>query len=238
MRATIPLLLVGALGCATPQAETPKPGPTTYRSYHTWDATTVQSTLVEHAEPTARTLRGHTQLEDGAWLMEQATLDLEGRLIRAELDRGGPCDAHPTHIVFDRKQGVVEINSAGKYTRWNVPNDLPWVPTGLMRAESSGRDVSTPVAMTIALRSARAERAARLVDVRRLTSATIMSDQLFDGGAEPTVVLGDDYAEIEGELPVRIHLAALNHDLDAHDPDLTAAWARARCQNQEEGTAL
>lgn len=238
MRPIIPLLVLGALGCSTQQPEPQSLGPATYRSYRTWDATTVHSTLVEQASERHHTLRGHTQLDDGTWLMELATLDNHGRLLRAEIDRGGPCAEHPTHIVVDAERGKVEVDSAAISTRWSVPTDLPWVPVGLIAVETSGHDVATPVAMTIALRSARAERASRLVDVQHFTSATIMSDQLLVNDDEPTVVLGDDYAEIEGELPVRVHLAAFERDLDGHDPDLTAAWARLRCKSHDEGTAL
>jgi hypothetical protein len=170
--------------------------------------------------------------------MEQAVVDNHGRLLSAEIDRGGPCFDHPTHITVDAQHGKVEVNTAGIYTRWSVPTDLPWVPVGLLAAETSGHDLATPVAMTIALRSAKAERAARLVDIQHFTSATIMSDQMLINDVEPTVVLGDDYAEIEGDLPIRVHLAAFDHDLDSHDPDLTAAWARLRCKNPNEGTAL
>ena len=238
MRPTIPLLILGALSCTSSQAEPQVPGTTTYRSYRTWDATAVSSTLVEQTFGDLHTLRGHTQLHDGTWLMEQATLDSHGRLLKAEVDRGGPCAAHATHIVVDAQRGKVEVNTAGVYTQWSVPTDLPWVPVGLLAAETSGHNVATPVAMTIALRSARQVRATRLVDIQHLTSATIMSDQMLVSDAEPTVVLGDDYAEVEGDLPVRVHIAAFDGDLDAHDPDLTAAWARLRCKNSSEGTAL
>lgn len=238
MRPTIPLLILGALSCTSSQAEPQVPGPTTYRSYRTWDATAVSSTLVEQTLGELHTLRGHTQLRDGTWLMERATLDSHGRLLEAEIDRGGPCAAHPTHIAIDAQHGNVEVDTAGVHTHWSVPTDLPWVPVGLLARETSGHHVATPVAMTIALRSAKNVRATRLVDVQHLASATIMSDQMLVTGAEPTVVLGDDYAEVEGDLPVRVHVAAFDGDLDANDPDLTAAWARLRCKNTHEGTAL
>lgn len=234
MRPTIPLLLFAALSCTSSSAESVGPDESTFRSFRTWDAAAVHSTLIDHAGSDWHNLRGHTQLEDGSWLMEQATMDGRGRLLRAELDRGGPCADHATHIVLDAKRGTVEVSSPTMYTRWSVPTDLPWVPVGLMGAQN----MATPVSMTIALRSVQHERAARLVDVEHLTSATIMSDQLLVRDNETTVVLGDDYAEVEGNLPVRVHLAAFDRDLDAHDPDLTAAWARLRCQNIEEGTAL
>lgn len=237
MRPTIPLLILGALGCSAPQPE-PQLAPATYRSYRSWDASSVQSTLVEQVTDQHHMLRGHTQLQDGTWLMEQATLDNNGRLLKAEIDRGGPCADQPTHIVIDAKRGKIAVDTAGISTQWSVPTDLPWVPIGLLAAESSGHDLATPVTMTIALRSAKNERAARLVDIQHFTSATIMSDQLLVQDAEPTVVLGNDYAEVEGDLPVRVHLAAFERDLDAHDPDLTAAWARLRCKSHDEGTAL
>lgn len=238
MRPTIPLLILGALGCTSSPTAPQVPGPTTYRSYRTWDATTVNSTLVEQTLGDLHTLRGHTQLHDGTWLMEQATLDSHGRLLKAEIDRGGPCAEQPTHIVVDAQRGKVEVDTAGISMQWSVPTDVPWVPVGLLSAETSGYDLATPVAMTIALRSAKHARAARLVDIQHFTSATIMSDQMLVNDGEPTVVLGDDYAEVEGDLPVRVHLAAFDRDLDAHDPDLTAAWARLRCKNTNEGTAL
>jgi hypothetical protein len=236
MRPTFPLLLLGALSCSNPQALTTSTSAAsdTYRSYRTWDAATAHSTVLDHQEPTQRTLRGHTQLKDGSWLMEQATLDARGRLIRAEIDRGGPCDEHPTHIAIDAQRGTVELSSASLYKRWSVPTDLPWVPVGLLPEQH----IHTPVAMTIAHKSAQSARAARLVDVEHFTSATIMSDQLLVRDIEQTVVLGDDYAEMDGDLPARVHLAAFDHDLDAHDPDLSAAWAKLRCQDPQEGTAL
>jgi hypothetical protein len=236
MRPTIPLLLFGAISCSTtlPAPRDFDSSSDTFRSYRTWDATAVQSTLMERAEPSQHVLRGHTQLEDGSWLMEQATLDNQGRLLRAEIDRGGPCAEHATHIVLDAQRGTVEVHAPQLTTRWSVPSDLPWVPMNLMGSNS----VATPLDMTIALRSARAERASRLVDVEHYASATIMSDQLLVSDTEQTVVLGDDYADVQDGLPSRVHLAALDRDLDASDPDLTAAWARLRCKNPKEGTAL
>ena len=235
MRATIPLLLLGALSCSTPlPAPTPIDGSSdTFRSYRTWDATSLQSTLIERAESSQHVLRGHTQLEDGSWLMEQATLDEHGRLLRAEIDRGGPCAEHPTHIVLDAQRGIVEVHAPQLTTHWSVPTDLPWVPMGLMDGH-----VHTPLEMTVALRGAQAGEAARLVDIEHYTSATIMSDQLLVSDSEQIVVLGDDYADVHEGLPGRVHLAALNRDLDANDPEMTAAWARIRCKNPNEGTPL
>jgi hypothetical protein len=238
MRPIMPLLIVGALGCTDAPIEPQATGPATYRSYRTWDGAAVNSTLVEQAFGDSHILRGHTQLHDGTWLMEEATLDSRGRLIKAEIDRGGPCAEPPTHFVIDAKRGKIAISTAGVDTQWSVPNDLPWVPVGLLSAESSGHDVATPVAMTIALRSAAQQRATRLVDLQHFTSATIMSDQVLVTGPEPTVVLGDDYAQVEGDLPVRVHIAAFDRDLDANAPDLSDAWARLRCKNTSEVTAL
>jgi hypothetical protein len=166
--------------------------------------------------------------------MEQATLDDHGRLLRAEIDRGGPCTEQPTHMLLDAQRGTVEVHAPQGTTRWSVPTDLPWVPVGLMGASS----VATPFDMTIALRSARAGQATRLVDVEHYASATIMSDQMLVSDNEQTVVLGDDYADVQDSLPSRVHVASLNRDLDPSDPDLNAAWARVRCKNPNEGTPL
>lgn len=236
MRAIIPLLFLGATSC-TPTLPAPQnldSSSDTFRSYRTWDATSMHSTLMERAESSQQVLRGHTQLEDGSWLMEQATLDSRGHLVHAEIDRGGPCAEHPTHIVLDAKRGTVEVHAPQLITRWSVPTDLPWVPMNLMGDGSA----ATPLDMTIALRSAQAEPAARLVDVAHYASATIMSDQLLVSDSEQTVVLGDDYADVQDGLPSRVHVAALDRDLDSSDPDMTAAWARLRCKNPKEGTAL
>ena len=96
------------------------PGVSTFRSYRTWDAAAVHSTLIEHTEATHRSLRGHTQLEDGSWLMELATVDDHGRLLHAEFDRGGPCADHSTHIVLDAQRGTIEVSSPTMYMSWSA----------------------------------------------------------------------------------------------------------------------
>ena len=69
----------------------------------------------------------------------------------------------------------------------------------------------------MALRAAMGDRPVRLLDVTRLASFTLMSDQLLvrdEDSARATVVLGDDYVEIVDGRPHRLHLAAIGGDLE------------------------
>lgn len=237
MRTTAIVLLAAAAGCSgssSTSGGSPGQGVShaadTFLSYRTGESDALQSTLFQHVDRAQTSLRGHTQLENGSWLVEEATLDPKGRLVRAVVDRAADGLREPMHIVLDAEAGSVELTTPTRNTRWTVPTDYPWVPTGLW-TEPSGQSLATPVAMTVALRAVGAERVVRLVDVEHFTCFTIVADQVFVDDAEPTLVLGDDYADVEDGLPWRVHLAALGKSLDARCPGSTVAWARASCSD-------
>lgn len=239
MRTIVSALIAAAFGCSgsgAPEATRGEAGVDTFLSYSTLQSSALQSTLFQHAEREQTVLRGHSQLVGGGWLVEEATLDGEGRLVRAVVDSVSEGSDEQTHMLFDAAQGLVEVSTPTRYTRWNVPTDYPWVPTGQWQVPS-GR-LATPLALTVALRGVGSDRVVRLVDVEHFTHFTIVADQVLVDDAEPSVVLGDDYADVEDGLPMRVHLAALEASLDARCPGKAVAWARASCRDPRENRTV
>lgn len=244
MRPQIPCLVSLLLtSCAAPQ-QANAPHFDTFRSYAA-DGSRMQSSLVQSLDGRDATehLSGLTQLDDGSWASEDATLDASGRLLRAEAKLAGPCGREHEivrRIVLDPRAGTVDITAPALQTRWAVPNDLPWVYAPLLHVEGEDEQrVTTPVAAVVALRAARVDRAVRMLDVDRFRSHSVMVDQVVVPDEHEThVVLGDDVAEIDASLPQRLHLAALGREVRAVDAERLAEVAAAPCAAQEESKTL
>jgi hypothetical protein len=234
------LLLTVLLGCSDQPVPPRLAEPTadTYLNYRSIDGSGFQSTLRERRAPDGHSLHGHTQLADGTWLMEEATLDAKGHLLHAAFERGSLCSDDSAHMVLDPRHGEVEISTLERYTRWAVPTDYAWLATGVLEDSTTGASVATPLTMTLALRGTAGRAAVRVVDLTRHTSATVMPDQLRVENAKggPTVVLGDDYAETDGDLARRVHLAALATTLDNRTPQGALALAQVSCRKLAHDT--
>lgn len=172
-------------------------------------------------------LRGETRLaftgaERSLALREEALIDRDGRLVRAELrvlSMNG--DQTPAQVVsFDALSGVIVTTRGGLAETRRVATDLPWAYVPI--AAPNGAWVSTPVAATVAERAAHAEGAIRLFDPSG-AEAAVMSDQIAGAsGAEGWVVLGDDLAVFSknaagGSELLRLHVASVGVLLRADD---------------------
>jgi len=184
-------------------------------TYATADAS-VRSALVVSTLGEGERLRSVTELPNGSQLTELATTDGAGRLVRAELTFNEQARDKRVRVVLDPRNGKVELFSPTRRTSWTVPTDLPWVWAPMHDPVSRGA-YATPLEAQVALRAAMGNRPVRLLDLTRLESFTLMSDQLLvrdqDSG-RATVVLGDDYVEILDGRPHRLHLAAIGGDLE------------------------
>lgn len=193
------------------------------QSYTTGDAS-MRSSLIVGAAAGVELLRSVTELSNGNCLTEEATTDETGRLIRAELTLHESDGDRNTRVVLDPRHGTVELTTATVHTRWAVPTDLPWVWAPLRDPAAKGVATATPLEAVVALRGAAGERPVRVLDLTKLESFTLMADQLVVPGERgtATVVLGDDYVETEGGMPRRVHLAALQRDLEVIKPSASA----------------
>lgn len=184
-----------------------------FRRYGSSDERLVQGTLTVNNTKDTSELSGITQLADGTCLIETATIDARGWLVRGEAHLAGPNGY--AHVVVDAAHGTVDVTAPSLRTRWSVPTDLPWIWNPLLKDGDQNIGLATPLSAVVALRGATAGEAVRALDLRELQSHTVMDDQLVVANDESfTVVLGDDAVEIDHGLPRRIHLAALGSELE------------------------
>jgi hypothetical protein len=190
---------------------------------------------IANRQPAGERLIGVTELDGSATvrLVEDITLDANGALRRAEavLSHAG---VQTLRVVLDPRRGVVDFTTPGTGgpRHWKVPTDLPWVWAPILTLPSSGAGVATAASARATWRAAAGGRPVRLLDLANLVSHTITADQLLvsdetgdlaagvhaDTAAEKgVVVLGDDAVDVEGGLPIRLHLAALGVNVEPMD---------------------
>ena len=202
----------------------------------------MHSTLVSMQSGDTERLIGLTELGTGERLVEQATIDLTGRLLEAAATLspapGTAAGSGPaTRVVFHPDRSSVEITAPAVHVEWSVPNDLPWVWAPLLTGPSPwrnrpGRPIATPLGARAAFRAAEGGRAVRLLDLGTLQHHTVTADQVvIPDGVNATVVLADDVVDVENGAPRRLHLSALDTTLevlDARAPS-SALVAALRC---------
>lgn len=183
----------------------------------------IQGTLTQSAagaaDPSSERLSGLTQLDDGSWIRQDAVLNQAGQLLHAELVLGGTNCIETRRISLDARHGTVEDVVRGSRTSWHVPTDLPWVwlPVLLRRAggTNEARPVATPLDAAVTRRGAMVARAVRRLDLDHLQSFSVMVDQVMDTNEHATtVVMGDDVAEFDAGVLQRLHMEALQVDLE------------------------
>jgi hypothetical protein len=169
-------------------------------------------------------LHGVTELETGARLVEDVTLDESGALRSAEAVLTGAGGSTLQRVRFDRERGTVEVNAPSLHVEWAVPRDLPWVWTPLLSVASTGAAITTPLDVRVMWRAAANGRTVRLLDLGVLRSYSLTSDQVFSPSAfGGTVVLGDDTSEIENGMPTSLDLKALHARLVRVAPEASDA---------------
>jgi len=201
----------------------------------------VYSTLVNMKVTGGERLVGMTELGTGERVVEEATIDESGRLVRALATVTGVAVADQpapvTNVAFEPAQGAITAMTPDRYVDWRVSNDLPWVWVSLLTAGHSRETgtpgpVVTPLGAWVAFRAAQAGQAVRLLDLAALEGHTLTADQLVvSSGASATVVLGDDFADVEDGKPRRLNLAALCSTLEIVDARLPSSTlvAALRC---------
>lgn len=242
LQAKLPLVmlsatyLAGGSGAIEPLARLQ----TDAHTYTTVDAS-VRSSLILGAAAGVELLRSVTELSNGNCLTEEATTDESGRLLRAEMTLHESIGDRNTRVVLDPRAGTVELTTATVHTRWAVPSDLPWVWAPLRDSGAPGVTTATPLEALVAMRGAEGNRPVRILDLSRLESHTMMADQLVVLDAKrgkATVVLGDDFVDVEDGLPRRVHLASFNIDLDVVSPAASARIAGSTCANPARSITL
>jgi hypothetical protein len=239
-------IALAAIACAV-APKPAQPVETTRLCYTSIDGRTVHASLVRQQmttsaisaisdqRPAGERLIGVTELDGSATirLVEDITLDAHGVLLRAEevLSHAG---VQSLRVVLDPRRGVVDFTTPGTggSRHWRVPTDLPWVWAPLLTLPSSGSGVATAASARATWRAAAGGRSARLLDLTNMVSHTITADQLLvpdepgDLGASAdaekgvekgVVVLGDDAVDVEGGMPIRLHLAALGVNVEPMD---------------------
>lgn len=158
----------------------------------------------------AETLRGETDLRiAGAErrIVEEATIDTAGRLVRASFTAlRGPGALPEERVTLDFARGVVLSSTAEGQREWRVPSGAPWVYV----ASVAGRRVVTPVAAWVARRGAAAAPKVTLIDVQDRESHIVPRDQIaVETEAGTTLVLDDFSADLSGGFIDRVRHARL-----------------------------
>ena len=161
--------------------------------------------------------------------------------MEARLDAVGGRPAK--YVVMDAVVGSVDITTDSFRVHWDVPTDLPWVWAPLLTVASTGVPLTTPVDARVVWRATANGRAVRLLDLGVLAQYAVTADQLAVPDARGgTVVLANDAIDIEEGMPKRLHLAALDADVDAASAGGAEATtgtlvAAARCLSGKPLTA-
>lgn len=218
--ATSKALFVALLlaACSHTEAEPARPS-AVLRDYEDTDGSGIRATLVVDAQGGEERLASVTHFEDGSCLMEEATLDRSGKLLRAEsvLTGGAAVDVR---VVLEPATGRVEVIYPTHRTRWTAPNDHPWVWAPLLASASGVATIATPLAALVTLRAANESLVLRAIDLGQTVSNTIMSDQLLVADeAASIVVVGDDAVDIVDGLPVSWRNAALDRRMAPRSRD-------------------
>jgi hypothetical protein len=214
------LTLASLLGLCGPR-ERPLATSSTVHSYSASAGSFAASTLMIEDAPEGQRLAGVTHFTDGTCLAEEASLDRTGRVVHAEYTVAN------TRVVLDPLRGVVDITSPAGESHIQVPNDLPWVWTPLLRPQQNAGPVATPLAALVTLRGAGASAAVRTIALGEHTSHRDPSNQLCvsDEDHAELVVVGDDVITIERGLPQKWHVWALDQDVEASPADGLATFA-------------
>ena len=241
---SVPALLAaiaaGGVGCS-PARPAPSLRSLTRSCYASVVGPSVNSTLVRMQVNGGEHLIGLTELGTGERLVEEATIDGSGRLVNAAATlTGAPIAGEPapvTRVALEPAQGAVTLMAPDRYLDWRVANDLPWtwlslLTAGHATAPGAPGPIATPLGAWVAFRASESAPAVRVIDLAAVADHSLAADQLVvPDGASATVVLGDDFADVDGGKPRRLHLAALGSTLeilDARAPS-SALVAALRC---------
>lgn len=202
--------LLGLCG-GNPAPRSQMPARNTIHTYAASAGNFTASTLVIEDAPEGQRIAGVTHFSDGTCLAEEAAIDRDGRLARAEYAVSN------THVALDPARGTVTISTAAGQDHIQVPNDLPWVWTPVLQPAQNARPVSTPLAALVTLRAAQAANAVRSIQLGTRTSHRDLSNQLLvkDHDQSDLVVVGEDVVTIEHGLPTKWHVWALDQDVQA-----------------------
>jgi hypothetical protein len=201
--------------CASPRA--PAPDPVRAETYGFEDgAGSTASVFRAVAADGAEALHGETDV-GARRIVEDATLDAQGRLVRAEIVvTRGRDGAVEEHLELDRARGTVRAATPGGTVEWPVATDAPWA------IEPLARGAATPIEAWIGARAAASSKSVRVIRADQRTSYRAPADQVaipHELGA--TVILGDTFAEADASFVLRVRPAE-GSALTRRDQGLTA----------------
>jgi len=144
----------------------------------------------------AEALRGVTEVASAGGalhVVEHATIDAEGRLLRAEIIvTRGEGGAVEEHLVIDRAHGTVRAAAPGGPIEWHVPTDAPWA------LEPLARSAATPITAWIGARAAGSGASVRVIRADQRTSYRAPAEQVaIPHELGTTVILGEAVAEAD-----------------------------------------
>lgn len=221
LRQVLVALCLLSIGCASP-AVVSTPEPSVVLEYASGEAGGTQSTL--NLVPNEQRISAVSQLADGTRLTEKVRFDGSGRVLEGTLSLVSPIAKQSREVVLDAPGGLVEVKTPSFHIYWQVPNDLPWIWSSLLNDPMSGAPIATPLQAIVVQRGAASSDALRWLDINAYKSHSIMVDQLLiPDERTPTVVLGDDWADLNEGIPARMHLAGPDTHLEGKDPQLVSA---------------
>jgi hypothetical protein len=184
--------------------------------YASPDGNAVRSSLVRMETSGGERLLGLTELASGERLVEDVTIDESGRLVEGVATLTPAGGTAVTRVVLHPALGSVTLTSPALNLEWRVPNDLPWVWAPVLTAHA--KPIATPLDAQVVFHAAAGGRPVRLLDLGALAHHSVTADQMVvpDGDAA-TVLLASDVIDFENGSPRRLHLSALDENLDIID---------------------
>lgn len=168
-------------------------------------------------------LHGETEL-GAVRVIEDASLDPRGRLIRAEVRVVRGCEgAVEDHVVIEPGRGVVRADAPGGTVEWPVATDAPWA------LSPPARGAATPIGAWIAKRAAASSDAVRVVRADARSSYRAPADQVaIETEIGTTIMLGEAAASADGVFVQRVAMLQRPYELvrvDARPPVACASMS-------------
>jgi hypothetical protein len=231
-RAALRALLLAflAAGCSTPSeaARAPEPEPSA-RSFLFVGSGVIARVTRAAAADGGELLHGETELSFGArrCVVEDVTLDAQGRLARAEIAVAARCADEPEeHVLLDPATESITVTTARGTAISHAPTDVPWIYAA---PASPARAMATPIASFVAARAAAASSSLRHVLPERGEEYRLPRDQVaIETERGTTVVLDHDGADLDGLFVAELRLAESGATLVRVPTDRVAA---RRCES-------
>ena len=202
-------LAAGAIALGTDTAEGACTAPSTAELAFVSGAGSAARVKRTVAPDGSEVLHGETELSLGEktrrCIVEDVSLDAQGRLARADVAVAAWCGAEPeSRAHLDPERGRATWSTRSATSEVTATSSLPWIYTPELLP---GIPATTPIAAWVASRAAALSPSLALLQLERRRAWRVPRDQVVvatERGA--TVVLGNDGADVSAGFVERVHL--------------------------------